>query len=93
MKTMLKYRADTDSCYDLEPGEFCYRIGNNGSPKWLYFWPVDSQCPLAASIFPQRNEIGATWRLSGTLEKPTLKPSVDAKGVWHGFVTDGEAAQ
>ena len=29
------------------------------------------------------------WQLSGTLEKPTLSPSVHWVGVWHGWLKDG----
>ncbi len=29
------------------------------------------------------------WKLSGTLEKPTLSPSLHWIGVWHGFLKDG----
>jgi Family of unknown function (DUF6527) len=30
------------------------------------------------------------WKASGTLDRLTLTPSVNAVGCWHGFVTDGE---
>jgi uncharacterized protein DUF6527 len=30
------------------------------------------------------------WTLSGTPEKPTLRPSLHSPGVWHGWLTDGE---
>lgn len=29
------------------------------------------------------------WVLSGTVDKPTLSPSLHWVGVWHGFLTDG----
>lgn len=87
----LVYRDDTSEWANLEPGEFCYRRDADGRPKWLNFWPRDSRCPLSAAIAPQRNGLGASWTLSGTEECPTLSPSVDAKGEWHGFLTDGVA--
>lgn len=84
-------RKDISDWAELEPGEFCYRRGDDGRPKWLNFWPHDSRCPLSASISPQRNGTGATWTLSGTEEAPTLHPSVNAEGEWHGFLTNGVA--
>lgn len=30
-----------------------------------------------------------SWRLRGTDDKPTLNPSINAVGVWHGWLTDG----
>lgn len=39
------------------------------------------------------SDTGATWTLSGTDEAPTLMPSVNAVGVWHGFLTNGKAKQ
>jgi hypothetical protein len=29
------------------------------------------------------------WTLSGPDDKPTLKPSINNPGVWHGYLTDG----
>lgn len=87
----LKLRRDATCWADLEPGEFYYRRAEDGSVKWLFFWPRTSSCPLAASIAPQRNGKGAAWTLSGTEERPTLHPSVDAAGIWHGFLVDGVA--
>ena len=84
--------AGTD-VIDIDEGQFCYSRNANGSPTWVHFWPVDSICPLSASVAPQRNDIGVTWTLTGSEEAPTLSPSVHAKGVWHGFLTNGIARQ
>jgi hypothetical protein len=88
----LTLRRDVDHAGDLEPGEFCYRRDGD-RVKWLHFWPRDSSCALSAAIRPQHNDNGATWTLSGAEDAPTLFPSVDAKGVWHGFLTNGVARQ
>lgn len=75
----------------LERGQFCYSRDADGRVKWVHFWPWDSPVALSAPIDPQRNADGATWTLSGPDGAPTLTPSVDARGVWHGFLTDGFA--
>lgn len=89
----LRWNRDARHWGDIEPGEFCYRRDEDGRTKWLHFWPRDSSSPLSAAIHPQLNGSGASWTLSGTDEAPTLFPSVDAAGIWHGFLTDGIARQ
>lgn len=37
-----------------------------------------------------KNKCDAQWQLSGTYEKPTLSPSLNWVGVWHGWLQDGE---
>lgn len=87
----MRYRDDAECVSDIERDEFCYRRDPDGRVKWLFFWPWNSSAPLAAAIHPQRNALGASWRLTGSLERPTMEPSVDATGVWHGFIIDGSA--
>lgn len=36
-----------------------------------------------------KNASDAQWSWNGNDEQPTLKPSLHAKGIWHGFVRDG----
>lgn len=86
----LTRRADGTDWTELEPGEFAYRNPpRSGLIKWFSFWPPDSSAPLMIPIYPEHGENGATWRLSGRLDAPTISPSVNAKGVWHGYVTEG----
>lgn len=87
-------RVDDGRRSDLGHGEFCYSRMDNGTIKWLHFWPQDSSVPISAAIRPhQVNGQGASWEMSGTEDRPTLRPSVDARGVWHGWLTDGVAKQ
>ena len=30
-----------------------------------------------------------SWTLTGTIDQPTLAPSIDCKDCWHGFIEDG----
>lgn len=87
----LVYKPDAKGWSDIERGEFGYRRREDGSVKWLFFWPRTSTAPLMAAVLPQRNGLGAGWTLTGTEERPTLQPSVNAEGIWHGFLTDGVA--
>ena len=92
-ETALTLRREARCADELDKGEFCYARRDDGTVKWVHFWPHDCPVPLSASIAPQRNGQGATWTLSGTEDAPTLQPSVDARGIWHGFLTNGVAKQ
>lgn len=35
------------------------------------------------------NENGALWKLGGTIERPTLSPSLHWRGYWHGWLKNG----
>ncbi|GGJ14396.1 DUF6527 family protein [Neoroseomonas lacus] len=78
---------------EIERGEFAYRRRDDGSIKWVVFWPLDCGCPISIPIAPQRPANGATWAFSGTDAAPTLSPSVNAVGIWHGWLRDGVATQ
>lgn len=88
----LRYKGveETKWDLDLDKGEFGY-VRHAGVLTYIVFWPWDSPTPLLAAIAPHRNGQGATWTLSGSESLPTLQPSVDAKGIWHGFLTNGVA--
>lgn len=38
---------------------------------------------------PENTGPGAKWTLSGTVDKPTLSPSLHWIGVWHGYLRNG----
>lgn len=59
-----------------DPGEDAeYRRGEGV----LIGWSVD-----------HKNHCGAQWQLSGTHAKPTLSPSLNWVGMWHGWLRDGQ---
>ncbi len=86
----VRHRPDIQDWADLEPNEFCYRRGQDGTIRWMSFWPSDCPHPMSVAIRPQKLGNGAYWTLSGSEDRPTLHPSVDTPG-WHGWVRDGEA--
>lgn len=40
-----------------------------------------------------KNECGAQWSWDGNEDKPTLSPSLHAKGIWHGYVKEGKLVE
>lgn len=77
---------------NLPPARFMFMgKGENGQPKWMSF-PCPGKSGVArcmVPLSPQRNGNGATWQWNGDREKPTLTPSINCHGCWHGFITDG----
>ena len=86
---------------NLAEGQFCWCLDFDGNIAALAFWVPGQKTPFEAPISPRCNEAGASWTWSGTLDAPTLSPSVHVQGtktatgerftIWHGWLRDGEA--
>ena len=93
MSEKLHRIADNKAGREIRPGDFFYRTDREtGRKKWVEFWVPGQKTPFAVPIYPQKNESGATWRLSGDDDAPTLTPSVDVKDIWHGWLREGVAS-
>ena len=57
---------------------FCSISGSPQLTGIICEWTVD-----------KKNSCNAQWTLSGTREKPTLSPSLNWVGMWHGWLQDG----
>lgn len=84
---------------ELPPAKFMFMRwwqpdGGERRPKWMSFPCPGKQTPSGGRcmvpIFPQKNGNGASWQWNGDQEKPTLTPSINCYGCWHGFITNGE---
>lgn len=85
-------QPDYDTCLDGPPGSF-YISKADGPDDQAWFWFVlpgngGGGCirlrPLTA------HEAGnPSWQWDGNEDKPTLTPSVNCVGIWHGFFTAG----
>lgn len=87
----LKYRPDIDYT-EISIGEFHYIRDDDGKIKALNFWPEGCPFNICVEIYPNQQRDGTSWQLSGTEENPTLSPSVNAIGYWHGWLKDGVAS-
>jgi hypothetical protein len=36
------------------------------------------------------SDVPPVWKWDGNKEMPTLTPSIDVTGIWHGYLTDGK---
>jgi Family of unknown function (DUF6527) len=75
--------------WDLEPGEFFYT--QRGAQMFFNCaLPNGAACriPIRPLVNPLTNG-GHSWEWDRNVETPTLSPSINSIGSWHGFVTAG----
>ena len=83
---MVMVSYEVADSYDMPPGGFCFRNNKEGQlVMWLCF-PNGS-----TSVIKIRPYEGSdpSWEWDGNEDKPTLSPSVNAVGCWHGWVKSG----
>ena len=73
-----------------EPGRFFWRVYKG--QRWLKVMvptdKVEAGC-IYISLPVSPTEAAGSWSWNGDEDRPTLTPSVDAVGYWHGLITDG----
>lgn len=79
-----------ESLWDLEVGQFFFRIADNGQLWFNAMFPGDHLCciPIRPMIDASANG-GHSWQWDRNENKPTLNPLVNAVGAWHGWVRAG----
>ena len=83
--------GDQDAGRDTErQGQFEITEGQGGQRR---FWlvcpgPCKGLSPLA--LRPVSDGSPQSWEFNGNTEAPTLSPSIDHRGCWHGFLINGE---
>lgn len=68
------------------PGAFCW--AEDESHIYIIMPGHKHLDAIAVTRDPELRE-ERTWLLTGTREKPTLSPSLDSRGVWHGYLRAG----
>ena len=83
---VMTLQKDHDAVIDGPVGSFC--IEQSDAEKLMILKLPDSS---VSGIFlrPTKNE-GPSWEWDGNLEKPTLTPSVNRPGGWHGRISSGK---
>jgi len=82
-------KAKDDAGY-LNPGDFYFKTDERGQRMFCSCLPngVALHIPLRPLIDPKING-GHSWEWDGNQDKPTLTPSVNVVGIWHGWVRAG----
>lgn len=68
-----------------EPGDFVWTVDEHGTRKLHLVVPSPTE-GIARTSLPISAE---GWEWTGSDAAPTLSPSVDVIGHWHGWVSDG----
>lgn len=75
----------------LVPGGFrCDTPDSDGEQAFWYCCPCG--CGRIAPLNVGNGfkpAVGPSWKWNGSTERPTLEPSVNHVGHWHGWLTDG----
>lgn len=88
-------RKDIDDLIDNgETGDFCFQKTKTGLTLWLKV-PTSKDDTRSDSARVVRLPLtdtqgGPTWTFDGNQDAPTLSPSVRVRGMWHGFLKNGE---
>ena len=73
------------------PGSFHVEEEDEGGVRDFYYC-CPCGCGAIGMMFVGENfkpDESPSWEWNGSLEKPTLRPSVHHVGHWHGWLTDG----
>ncbi len=74
--------AVQDGIYSQGPG--AYYINDERTMIWLVLPRVGTPIRLPLTGDPPR------WTFTGTADNPSLTPSINVPGIWHGHLTNGE---
>ena len=83
--------SDSDFVTTLKPGDFCVDDKVTGGQRYFWFCcPGPCRQVAAIALRPVVSPISQdSWELSGTPDAPTLSPSINHVGCWHGWLRDG----
>ena len=76
-----------DDKREAQRGDYEIALGSDGAPEFIFVC-----CPGCGSVFPLPLRPGAkdSWAWDGNRDAPTLTPSINHVGCWHGFLSEGE---
>jgi len=73
-----------------EPGSFY--LEDEGEGAFLFWYRCPCGCGAKGALFVGKNlkpNGQPSWEWNGSRSAPTLRPSVNHVGHWHGWLTDG----
>jgi len=72
-------------------GQFKWKISEQGYRTLVLAVPHTNPSGwlLTEWTIDHKNDCDAQWSFDGNEKRPTLTPSLHAKGIWHGYVTAG----
>lgn len=75
--------------FDLKPGEWSFV--DDYTAIWVHVPHHDAMMGLVRlPISSTGSDVPPVWAWDGNKEKPTLTPSINVIGVWHGWLRAGK---
>lgn len=71
-------------------GQFEVCAEPSGQRRFWFVCPGHCKSLTAIALRPVVDGSNQSWELSGDLDAPTLQPSINHIGCWHGWLTNGE---
>lgn len=75
-----------------QPGDFEVVVASreNEADRRFFWFVCPGPCRMLSALCIDVGPPKKTWSLSGTAEAPTLYPSINHEGCWHGWLRNGE---
>lgn len=71
-------------------GQFDVCTEPSGQRRFWFVCPGRCKGLTAIALRPVLDGSGQSWEFDGNLDAPTLRPSINHLGCWHGWLTSGE---
>lgn len=73
-----------------QPGDFCiYPEESTDGQYYIRLWLPGNTWPFTLPIYQKNAPPYLAWGWNGDREQPSLTPSIDALGSWHGYLSAG----
>ena len=72
------------------PGDFDFVVEPSGQRRMWFVCPGPCKSLTAIAIRPVVDGATQSWEWDGRIDAPTLAPSLNHVGCWHGFLSGGE---
>lgn len=79
-----------DELPSYERGEFEVITEPSGQCRFWFVCPGPCKSIAAIALRPVVDSSAQSWDFDGNLEAPTLNPSINHVGCWHGWLRNGE---
>ena len=81
---------DDTALLAAKPGQFEVTAEPSGQRRFWFVCPGPCKSISAIALRPVVDGSAQSWEFDGNLDAPTLTPSINHVGCWHGWLTAGQ---